>query len=199
MARSGLRKNSRRSNSPGNRESGNGEEHRRTTTVRKQNVGRAKNERFGVENNLNSGQRQDGWCSDDGGFNFAVRNRHNGAIVIVGDGPAVKPGMERGILLGHRHEQPEGEGQQGRAGVQSQSPATVYKLTNRLHPKPKIKQQLRQNYAQVKQMSVFIHPAASLQRKPPPKPPSTSRPDRMKSNAALAGMSGKLASLRKEF
>jgi hypothetical protein len=83
--------------------------------------------------------------------------------------------------------------------MQSQSPATFYKLINRLHPKPKIKQQLRQNYAKAKQMSVFIQPAASLQRKPLPKPPSTGRPDRMKPNAALADMSGKLAGLRKEF
>jgi hypothetical protein len=105
-----------------------------------------------------------------------VRDRNDSAIVIVGDRPAVQPGMERGILLGNRHEQPEGEGQSGRGHMQSQSPATVYKLTNRLHPKPKIKQQLRQNYAKGKQMPVFKHPAASLPLKPSTKPLSTGRP-----------------------
>jgi len=37
----------------------------------------------------------------------------------------VQPGMERGILLGHRHEQPEGEGQDSRASVQAQPPTTI--------------------------------------------------------------------------
>ena len=48
-------------------------------------------------------------------------------------------------------------------------------------------------------MSVFKHPAASLQLKPWAKPLSTGRPDRMKSNAALSGFSRKLAGLREEF
>jgi hypothetical protein len=83
--------------------------------------------------------------------------------------------------------------------MQSQSPATVYKLTNRLHPKPKIKQQLRHNYAKGKQMSVFKRPVASLQLKPSTKTLSTGSPDRIKSNATLSGMSRKLAGLRQEF
>ncbi len=52
----------------------------------------------------------------------------DGAIVIVGNRPAVQPRVQRRVSLGHRHEQPERQRQHRRRRVQTLAQMAVIEI-----------------------------------------------------------------------
>lgn len=70
-----------------------------------------------MEGGLRSGRdlRDGGGGRDDVGdrVDVAVRKEDDGAIVVVGNGTAVKPGVQGRVGLGDGEKEPEGEGKNG--------------------------------------------------------------------------------------
>jgi hypothetical protein len=127
-----FRKNSGRSNPPENNGSGNGVKNRRAAAIWEERNGRAKNGKFQARDDFDPGHRNGRRGGAGGSLHLAVRDGHHRAVVvIVGNRPAVQPGVQRRTQFRRRHEQPDGERQDRRRRVQAAPPPTadgIYQL-----------------------------------------------------------------------
>jgi hypothetical protein len=104
----------------------NGREDRRGAAIREEGNGRAKNGKFNAGSDFNPSDRGRNRNVTRRSFDFSMRDKDDGAIVIVfGNSPTMQPRVKRRVNFRSSHEKPHRQRQHPHRAVKHQARATI--------------------------------------------------------------------------
>jgi len=107
-------------------ELGSSVENGRSAAIWEECNGRAENGELNLWSDFNRSYRNDDGSVGCYSFNLAMRDGDDGTIVVIGNSSTVQPRVQRRIVFGYRHEQPQRKRQNTRRHVKTLARSAIY-------------------------------------------------------------------------